>query len=131
MAQVLLFNIGGEKRKKLRFLLLRLGLEARDVPPEEFSLPIGTLCGRPVAADAEDGGEAPFTGEMLVMDALSPTQFRGLLDGLRRSRAAVALKAVVTEHNQLWPAARLYRELTAEHEAMKQAAGNSPHRSEL
>ena len=49
------------------------------------------------------------------MEALSSE----LLDAMRSSGATVALKAVVTEHNVGWSAARLCRELRQEHEAMQ------------
>ena len=106
MAQVLLFNITGEKRKKIRFLLLKLGIPLRQVPAEDA---------------------APFREEMLVMDALEQRQFHALLDGLRQARVPVALKAVLTEHNVHWTAARLRRELAAENEALRRAAGKSVH----
>lgn len=132
MAQVLLFNITGEKRKKIRFLLLKLGIPLREVPAEDCGRRLGELAGRegfaPETAPevpAEDA--APFREEMLVMDALEQRQFHALLDGLRRDRASVALKAVLTEHNVHWTAARLRRELAAENEALRRAAGKSVH----
>lgn len=126
MAQVLLFNIRGDKLRRIRTLSFKLGLRCVSVEPEDFSKTLGALCGR-----ADDGGdEAPvFGGEMLVMDELTPAQFHGLLDALRRERAAVALKAVVTASNSRWSAARLYRELSAEHEAMEKFKGKSIHRA--
>lgn len=128
MAQILLFNIGADKLRRIRPLALRLGLGCRCVAPEDFSRPLGALCGREgFEAQAGEESAAPFTAEMLVMDGLSPAQFHGLLDGLRRERATIALKAVVTEANLAWAAARLQRELAAEHEAMKKATGKSIH----
>ena len=117
MAQVLLFNIGAEKKKKIRFLLAKLGAACREVPPEDFGRTLGELTGRESAA-ADETAE-PFSGEMLVMDGLDSNKLRGLLDGLRRVKAPVALKAVVTEQNLTWSASHLYAELCAEHEAMK------------
>lgn len=129
MAQILLFNIGAGKLRSIRVLALRLGIGCRVVAPEDFSKTLGDISGREGFAvpAGEPADAAPFTGEMLVMDGLSSAQFHGLLDGLRRERAAVALKAVVTEQNLQWSAARLYRELSAEHEAMKQAKARSVH----
>ena len=127
MAQVLLFNIAPDKRRKIRFLLLKLGLGCREIPPEEQGNTIGRLAGHADGERGADADPAPFSGEMLVMDGLDSAQFRALLDGLRSERAAVALKAVVTEQNRLWSAARLFRELSAEHEAMKTAAAKSVH----
>ena len=130
MAQVLLFNIRGDKLRKIRMLLFKLGLRCVVVAPEDFSRTLGALCGRAEDAPAVRADEAPaFEGEMLVMDGLSPVQFHGLLDALRRERAAVALKAVVTESNARWSAARLYCELSAEHEVMEKLKGKSIHRT--
>ena len=64
---------------------------------------------------------------MLLMHELSPVQFSGFLEALRRGRTPVALKAVVTEHNVNWSSAALCHELQREHEAMKRA-GKSVHR---
>ncbi len=124
MAQVLLFNIGAEKKKKIRFLLIKLGAACREIPPEDFARTLAELTCRDGAA-APDGAAEPFDGEMLVMDGLNSDKLRGLLDGLRRVKAPVALKAVVTEQNLTWSASRLYAELCAEHEAMKR--GGSAH----
>jgi len=123
MAQALFFNISGEKRKKLHFLLLKLGIAGREIPEADFGRTLGELSGREgFSGEAEDVGET-FTGEMLVMDGLNARQFNALLDGLRQARAQVALKAVITEENLGWSAARLYRELSAEHEAMQKYKG--------
>ena len=130
MAQILLFNIRGDKLRRIRLLSFKLGLRCVEIAPEDFSKPLGALCGRPDEAVDDGGDEAPvFGGEMLVMDGLRPEQFHGLLDGLRRERAAVALKAVVTDSNARWSAARLYRELSAEHEAMEKLKRKSIHRT--
>lgn len=130
MPQILLFNIRGEKLRRIRFLAFKLSLGCRVVGPEDFSKTLGALCGRADGAEAGDADDAlTVGGEMLVMNSLSAAQFHALLDGLRRERAAVALKAVVTESNARWSAGRLYRELSAEHEAMEKLKGKSIHRT--
>lgn len=120
MALVLLYNISGEKLTRIKGALLRLGIPCREVTPEEYGLPLGRL--------AEGGGFAPgrtpapaefFREEMLVMCALEPRRFSALLETLRASGAAVALKAVLTEHNAGWDSAELHRALRQEHETMR------------
>ncbi len=128
MPQVLLFNIASDKRRKIRFLLMKLGIACREIPAQDFGKPLGALAGYDgYAQENESEAYEPFSSEMLVMDGLNPAQFQGLLEGLRRERAAVSLKAVVTEHNLGWTAAQLHKELSAEREAMKKAAGQSIH----
>lgn len=135
MPVVLLYNLSdAEKAARICFVLFKLGLPWREVRPEEFSLPVGRLAGIELEREEEEAAAEPFTGEMLVLCGLSRPQFGALLDQLRQARAPVALKAVLTEHNARWSSHRLYRELSAEHEAMKglaprQAKKNSRHKS--
>ena len=52
MAQILLFNIRGDKLRKIRPLSLKLGLRCVEVTPEDFSKTLGALCGRADGAEA-------------------------------------------------------------------------------
>ena len=125
MKGVLLYNISADKLKRIRVILLRLGLQGRVVSPEEFSLPVGQLAGIEGLSPAEtalEAAEETFREEMLVMCDLPSPVFSAFLNALRQNRCPVALKAVLTEINAGWSSVRLHRELAAEHEAMKQAA---------
>ena len=117
MAKALLFNITGDKRKKLGFLLMQYGVTALEAGPGDHNKPLGILLGKE-GYPASFGLDAPFSDEMLVLDGLSSEQFHGLLNGMQMLQAPVTYKAVTTEHNLNWTAAKLYRELVAEHEAM-------------
>ena len=120
MTGVLLFNIGKEKLPKIKFILFKLGLAAREVSPAEFGHSIGYLAGLEGFAAAEAAPGESFSREMLVMCGLSSPQFSAFLNALRQSRCTVALKAVLTETNAAWDSLRLQRELAAEHEALQQ-----------
>ena len=125
MKGVLLYNISADKLKKIRVILLRLGLQGRVVTPEEFMLPVGQLAGLDglsPAETAQEGAEEAFREEMLVMCDLPSAVFSAFLNALRQNRCTVALKAVLTQTNAGWSSARLHRELAAEHEAMRNAA---------
>lgn len=133
MALVLLYNLDSAKLQKIRFLLIKLGLRAREVSPAEFGHPIGYLAGMDGFEAAQEAPEESFSQEMLVMAGLSSPQFGAFLEGLRQSRAAVALKAVLTETNASWSSLRLQRELAAEHAALQKvrtrdAEKNSKHK---
>ena len=134
MATVLLYNIRQrEKLGKIKFILFKLGLRARQVSPEEYAQPIGYLAGLEGFEPAEAAPGEPFTGEMLVMAGLSSQQFSAFLNALRQNRCTVALKAVLTDTNAAWDSQRLHRELSAEHEALrkvkpKDAEKKSAHR---
>ncbi len=122
MKGVLLYNLSREKLSKIRVILLRLGLPARLVRPEEYALPVGALAELEDLSPAEAGQEADgeaFREEMLVMCGLSSAQFSAFLNALRQNRCTVPLKAVLTETNAAWSSLRLHRELQLEHEALQ------------
>ena len=119
MPELLLFNIQDpEKLTAIRLISLRLGLQWKEVPPEQQGMTIETLLTGEMGLPAEDRGE-PFSDEMLLMHALSQADFHTLLDTLRANGQSIRLKAVVTDHNRRWTAKQLHRELCAEEEAMK------------
>ena len=114
MAKALLFNITGDKKKKLQFLLMQFGITAVEGGAGDCSRALGQLLGREGQFPAPTM-DAPFSDEMLVLDDLDPQQFHGLLNGMQMLQAQVDYKAVTTEHNLSWTPARLLRELAAEH----------------
>ena len=130
MAGALLYNVKDAARlQKIRFALFKLGISGRTVAPEEFSHPVGYLCGLEGFSAAEEPAADSFSDEMLVLCGLTGAQ----LDALRRSRVLIPLKAVVTEDNAAWSSIKLHDELFREHEAMKSvrakdAKNRSPHR---
>ncbi len=117
MAKALLFNITGEKRMKLLFLLMQYGIAAVEGKPEDYDRPLGIILGK-AGSYSSLTSNAPLMDEMLVLDELSAEQFHGLLNGMQTLQATVTYKAITTEHNLGWTPSRLYRELAAEHAAM-------------
>ncbi len=126
MAKVLLYNFTDEKRRRaVKALLFRFAIPCREVSPEAQAYPIGALLEPNDLPHPEGQAEEiePFSDEMLVMHALSPRQFNGLLDGMRQAGVRVPLKAVVTPHNIGWSSRRLYGELRMEQEALRAGGG--------
>ena len=59
MGTVLLYNLSdADKRMKIKLILYRLGLAAKDVSPEDFGCPLGYLLGQEDFAPA--GAEGTF-----------------------------------------------------------------------
>lgn len=118
---VLLFNMPVKKQGAIRVLAARLHLRVLSVAPESFGTSLGMLL-------QGEHGNAPtetFDEEMLVMAGLPNGVMDLLLKGLRQQRAAVSLKAILTETNAQWSAVELYRELCREREAF--ASGETVH----
>ena len=116
---VLCYNLQPEKLSRLRVLALRLGIGVRVVEPEKFGLPVGALAGVMEPPETVEEAES-FSDEMLVMAHFRPGMLDAFLNGFRQSRIPpVKLKAMLTETNAAWSAARLHREIRAEHEQME------------
>ena len=116
---VLCYNIRPEKLGRMRVLCLRLGIGVRVVEADKFALPVGVLAGVMDKPETVEAAE-PFSDEMLVMAHFRPGMLDAFLNGFRQSRIpSVKLKAMLTETNAAWSAARLHREILAEHEQME------------
>ena len=116
---VLCYNIRPEKLGRLRVLALRLGIGVRVVEADKFALPVGALAGVLEPPETVETAE-PFSDEMLVMAHFRPGMLDAFLNGFRQNRIpSVKLKAMLTETNAAWSAARLHREILAEHEQME------------
>jgi len=120
MPFTLLYNLSGKpKTQKLRFVLAKLGLRAREVKREELGQPVGFLAGLDGFQSTETYEGEGFSDEMLVMCGLADAQIGALLTALRQARVPVALKAVLTEENAGWSSLQLHEELCRERDALE------------
>lgn len=118
---VLAFNLEESALQTLQRLCTDLEIRCKSVPPEGFSLPIGTMVGIPVMVATSRAGEN-FTEPMLIMCNLNEVQFNAFLQGLRYSSIPrIDLKAVLTPTNVAWNAIQLHEELSRERDAVRRA----------
>lgn len=114
---ILTFNLNEGRLSKLRFLCMKLGILVKDVPAEDFSQPIGALCGLSDRTAAEIS--TPFPEEMLVFCHIDNAAVNRFLQTAKQMRfAPVALKAILTPTNAEWTPAQLCMELKQEREAV-------------
>ena len=118
MENLLIYNIAGEKLRKIQTLAIRLGFRTRVVKPEEYGLPLGVLAQLPGAETLPQGDAVPFEDEMLVLCNVQSKAFQSFLNGLRSQKTPVTLKAMLTEHNVSWTSSALHDAIRQEHEAM-------------
>lgn len=123
MAKVLLFNIGDRKGIGIKNLCRKLYFESQDVEKEQFGNKLGYLLGL-TDDDSLTPGE-DFDGEMLYLVDIDGGMLNIFLRQLRLKKLPVALKAVKTDSNIGFTAYELYRELSAEHDAI--ARGTQAH----
>lgn len=117
----LLYNIDDPQRaRKIKFILIRMGVRIKNVKKGEYLTPIGVLAGSgKIPYDAADYNGPGFSEEMLVMKDFSSRQIDDMILRFRKEKLEkIALKAVLTETNQTWDSITLYKNLREEHEQM-------------
>lgn len=118
MAKILIYNCDPTKAAKLKMLCRDFFIEAQEVEKADFGKPIAALLDE--SADGTKIAESvDFDEEMLYFTDINGGFLSILLDQLRRKKLNVALKAVKTETNVQFTSYELYRELSAEHEAVQ------------
>lgn len=110
---ILLYELS--EQAALKKQLEALGLEAREVPRAQYSLPLGVILGVRKAGKLPP----PYTGDglkqpMLVMHGLSSAEVDGVLAALKALGLHIPLKALTTPSNLKWPATQLYGHLMME-----------------
>ncbi|MCC8050489.1 MAG: DUF3783 domain-containing protein [Clostridiales bacterium] len=129
------------KTRKVKSVLVRLGIRIKNISEEQFGAQVGTLAGvmestgklsddaslSELAGKRSDGIEnseasdaeiLTIPEEVLVLCNFTEAGLDRLLRELRKSNASVALKAVLTETNCAWSFYELYQEVRMEHESM-------------
>ncbi len=129
------------KTRKVKSVLVRLGIRIKNISEEQFGERVGTLAGvmestgklpddaslsepdekqQDVIGKSEpsDAKAWMIPEEVLVLCNFTEAGLDRLLRELRKSNASVALKAVLTETNCAWSFYELYQEVRREHESM-------------
>ena len=123
MTEILMFNLNGKKAIEIKNICRSLNIGYREVPKSDYSLILGNILG--IINDDTRGEDADFSEEMLYLIDFSDGMLNIFLKLLRSKKCSVALKAVMTETNINYTPTELYKEISAEHEAMQ--SGKSIH----
>ena len=126
MSEVLLYNIEKQKELKIKMLCQKFNICFRTVEKEEFGYRIAYLLGLS-ADDVRKEGE-DFSEEMLLLSDIGGGMLNLFLTQLIRQKTPVALKAVRTDTNMQFTSFELYKELSAEREAIQR--GVSAHKTD-
>ncbi len=122
MAKVLLYNIHPTKAAKLKMLCRNFFIEAVEVAPADYGKKIADLLSGGGSGEAP---EASFNEEMVYFADINGGFLNLVLDRMRRQKLGVALKAVKTDTNVQFTSFELFRELSAERDAI--AKGTTAH----
>lgn len=119
---VLLCQLGpeSEKGKRVRTVLTGLGMAVKSIDQDQLLQTLGYCADLPGFEAKPDRYAGPeLADEVLIMRDLSDDRLHLLLTALKEAGVGpIALKAVVTEHNQTWTLLDLISELRHEHEIM-------------
>ena len=117
---VLLYNIPNDKSRKLRMLMVRMGMRFRVVDPTDYDKPIGLLAGiKDATLENPEAEVQTFQDEMMIMRGFSSSRLDAFLQGMRKAGIEkINYKAIVTPTNMRWNSWQLYLEIKEEHEEM-------------
>lgn len=120
---VLLYEINGKDReKKLKLILVKLGIRIKLVQKEEYLETLVYLAKIKGSESVKEKYDGELLGdEMMVLVGFSSGRIDALLSEIRKAKLdRINLKAVLTDYNKGWNSIQLYKELREEHEAMAQ-----------
>ena len=119
---VLLYRLTPDsaKGKAVRTVITGLGMTLKTITQDQLLQTLGYMAELPgFAAELNQYDGPELLDEILIMRDLSDDRLHLLLTALKDAQVgAIALKAVVTEHNQSWTLLELIREIRHEHEMM-------------
>ncbi len=124
-AELVLYYSAGDRARehKIKAVLVRLGIRIRNISPEQIHESVGTLAGTGKTEELQEAEDKSggISEDVLVLCKFSEMSLDRLLRELRKSHAAVDLKAVLTEENSSWSFLKLYEELLKERELLRVA----------
>lgn len=118
---VLLYNFANtQKGRKIKFVLVRMGIRIKNIEKKDYLKPIGALAGiSGIDGAGPEYDSEGFLDEMLVMSHFTEKQLDEMLARFRKENIPrIDLKAVITPSNLTWNSLELYEELKKEHEQM-------------
>ena len=123
MAEIFMYNLSGKKAIEIKNICRALYIEYREIDENEYSYKLSYLL--KMNDDNEKGETGEINDEMLYLIGFNDGLLNIFLKLSRSKKCSVALKAVMTETNVNYTSYDLYKEISAEHEAMQ--SGNSIH----
>lgn len=125
MGTIFSFGLTKPHLQSLDLICRRNNLLLKEVPFTEYKKTIGEITGLvPSEETLEKITIPPFQDEMLLFTFLDDKQLGNVLDGLKKERINIPLKAMLTPNNLGWTPIFLREQLMEEVEAMKKRMKN-------
>ncbi len=117
MQELLLYNIEIKKSIKIKNICRSLNISYNDVKKENYGYKLEYLLN--LSKDETKSEGEDFNSEMLFIAGLNENTLERFLSMLNKKKCKVELKAVLTDTNRFYNSYELYKEISAEHTAMK------------
>ena len=117
---VLLYNMDNEKSRKLKMLMIRMGMRIRMVDKEDYGSPVGILAGlKEITLEDPNAEVMDFNDEMMILRGFTNARLDLFLQAMRKEGIGrINYKAILTPTNARWNSWQLYQEIKKEHEEM-------------
>ena len=117
---VLLYNMDNEKSRKLKMLMIRMGIRIRMVDKEDYGSPVGILAGlKEITLEDPNAEVMDFNDEMMILRGFTNARLDLFLQVMRKEGIGrINYKAILTPTNARWNSWQLYQEIKKEHEEM-------------
>lgn len=123
----LLYNLTGDRLRRVKGLLVFMGVRVRLVDRVEYNQKVGALAGLQQPEALEPYSGTAFQDEMMVL-RLTPARVNAVIQRFQKHGVALpALTAVLTVSNAQWDSTALADELGKEREALAGGAPLSEH----
>ena len=123
----LLYNLTGDRLRRVKGLLVFMGVRVRLVDRVEYNQKVGALAGLQQPDALEPYSGTAFQDEMMVL-RLTPARVNAVIQRFQKHGVALpALTAVLTASNAQWDSTALADELGKEREALAGGAQLSEH----
>lgn len=123
----LLYNLTGDRLRRVKGLLVFMGVRVRLVDRVEYNQKVGALAGLQQPEALEPYSGTAFQDEMMVL-RLTPARVNAVIQRFQKHGVALpALTAVLTASNAQWDSTALADELGKEREALVGGAPLSEH----
>lgn len=123
----LLYNLTGDRLRRVKGLLVFMGVRVRLVDRVEYNQKVGALAGLQQPEALEPYSGTAFQDEMMVL-RLTPARVNAVIQRFQKHGVALpALTAVLTASNAQWDSTALADELGKEREALAGGAPLSEH----
>lgn len=118
MEKILLFNLSEQALSAVKRTALVMKIKLQQVNAEQYGCTLESI----INGECENGYNGELPGEsMIVLCGISGRRLEEVLMSLKKNKAAIDYKAVLTVHNFKWTPLQMLEEMEKERQAFENA----------